>query len=195
MTAADQARYQSEHGPRFGTGECLMRVRQCYQLAARYPSAAEAWQHAEHKHRTSNAAGIPAGVPVFWTGGRHGYGHVAISTGRGYCWSTDIRRDGYFDHVPITLIRQRWGLELVGWAEDLNGARVWNDPAKGFENMDEKQIRQLINEAVEAALFAKIIPVPPGALAARGGARETGQKVSIPDAIYWAWRDSVEDQH
>jgi hypothetical protein len=74
---------------------------------------------------------VPRGYPVFWSGGSAGHGHIAIAAGDGACWSTDIRRPGYFDRVPIDEIRTAWGLTLLGWTTDLNGEPV---PAE-----DEKQ--------------------------------------------------------
>lgn len=118
-------------GPKFGTGLCLREVRTCYGVPAQAPDAAAAWWAAKLRHRTTDPTSIPRGAPVFWTGGTSGHGHIAISTGGGNCWSTDILRAGYFDHVPINLIHQRWGLTLVGWTEDLNSVRVWTpSPAK-----------------------------------------------------------------
>jgi hypothetical protein len=62
---------------------------------------------------------------VFWTGGRHGYGHVALSRGNGSVWSTDYHRVGKVDACRIDEITRDWGLRLVGWTEDINGVRVW----------------------------------------------------------------------
>lgn len=108
-------------------GMCLREVRECYAVAALYPDAATAWHQAERKHRETDPRKIPRGVPVFWTGGSGGFGHVAIATGwsMGRCWSTDILRPGWFDKVPIELIGSKWDMRLVGWTEDLNGVRVW----------------------------------------------------------------------
>lgn len=113
--------------PTSDPGYCLREVRECYAVGRRYTDAAGAWSMARHKHPETDPRKIPRGVPVFWTGGAEGHGHVAIATGwRGLCWSTDILRPGYFDRVPIELITQKWGLRLVGWTEDLNGVRVWD---------------------------------------------------------------------
>jgi hypothetical protein len=112
--------------PTSAPGFCLREVRECYGVAAGAMDAADAWAEAEHKHHETDAATFPRGVPIFWTGGSHGHGHIAIATGYdGMCWSTDIRRPGYFDHVPIEEIADKWGLVLVGWTEDLNGVRVY----------------------------------------------------------------------
>ena len=138
------ARNQSANGPRIDrwlgvstfTGWCLKAVRTCYGVDAhdftptngRDPMAIEAFDAATFK-RVADGRTIPRGVPVFWRGGSTGAGHIAISTGDGDCWSTDIRRPGYFDKVPITEIAQQWGLKLVGWTEDLNGVHIWTPPA------------------------------------------------------------------
>lgn len=141
------ARNQSEHGPRIDrwlgvgtfTGWCLKAVRTCYGVDAhdftpnngRDPLAIEAFDDAAHKHPvgSTQTLSIPRGVPVFWRGGSTGAGHIAISAGDGFCWSTDILRPGFFDKVPVSLIAEKWGLTLVGWTEDLNGVRVWTPPA------------------------------------------------------------------
>ncbi|QLQ11194.1 MAG: hypothetical protein HZY75_13425 [Nocardioidaceae bacterium] len=102
------AAQQASDGPRFEVGTCLMQVRECYDVAARYPDAATAWEHARQQV-TRDPNEIPRGVPVWWTGGAKGHGHVAISLGKGMCWSTDIKRPGYFDRVPIADIGKRWG--------------------------------------------------------------------------------------
>lgn len=110
-------------------GMCLREVRECFGVGPRAEDAAEAWQQAQHKHQQTDPRKIPRGVPVFWTGGTAGHGHVAIATGfAGNCLSTDIRRPGYFDKVPIEEIHDKWGLKLVGWTEDLNGVRVYTPP-------------------------------------------------------------------
>jgi hypothetical protein len=111
--------------PTSEVGMCLREVRECYAVDALYLDAAQAWDQSKHKHRETDPRKIPRGVPVFWTGGAGGHGHVAIGTGFGRCWSTDILRRGFFDRVPISLIGEKWGLELVGWTEDLNGVRVY----------------------------------------------------------------------
>jgi hypothetical protein len=139
------ARDQSENGPRIDRwlgvstyiGWCLKAVRTCYDVDAhdftasngRDPLAHEAYDYAAHKHPTTDPHAIPRGVPVFWRGGSSGAGHIAISTGDGGCWSTDIERNGYFDRVPIASIGTKWGMTLLGWTEDLNGVRVWTAPA------------------------------------------------------------------
>ena len=107
---------------------CLMFVRSCYGVAAREPNAKRAWETAKHRHATTNAAAIPAGVPVFWKTKTVNW-HIAISIGGGYCYSTDIPR-GKVGRIGITDLSRRWGATLLGWTEDLNGVRVYSPPAK-----------------------------------------------------------------
>lgn len=118
--------------PTSEVGFCLREVRECFAVDALYMDAAQAWEQAKHKHRTSDPREVPRGAPVFWTGGSEDHGHIAIGTGWGRCWSTDILRPGYFDRVPIDLIRDKWGMRLVGWTNDLNGVPVYTPNKKGW---------------------------------------------------------------
>lgn len=113
--------------PTSEVGYCLRETRECLGVGAGAPDAISAWEAAKHKHPETDPRKIPRGVPVFWGGSEHG--HVALSSGfGGKCFSTDIRRAGYFDQVPIAEIEEKWGLKLLGWTEDLNGVRVWSPP-------------------------------------------------------------------
>lgn len=105
------------------TGYCLMFVRTCLGIPKKYNSAIEAWEGAKNKRTTGTP---PAGVPLFWRGGK--FGHVALSAGGGYCYSTDIKRRGKVDKVLIGEIKKRWGYTYLGWTLDLNGQPV-NLPA------------------------------------------------------------------
>lgn len=131
-SAVKNARIRSKSDrPTSEAGMCLREVRECFSVGPTTPptdDAAEAWARAKHKHPETDPHKIPRNVPVFWTGGIHGHGHIAIATGDSRCWSTDILRSGYFDRVAIASIQAKWGLTLVGWSEDLNGVRVWSKP-------------------------------------------------------------------
>lgn len=101
---------------------CLKRVRTLLGIPAKYPSAIIAWTHVARADRHPGKQ-PPRGVPVFWRGGK--YGHVALSDGGGWCFSTDIKRRGRLDRVRIDLVTQRWGYDYLGWTETLNGVRVY----------------------------------------------------------------------
>ena len=98
------ARREHRDGVAFGVGMCLQRVRLCYDIPALYPDAATAWLRAGARHPQIDPTQIPRGFPVFWTGGSAGHGHIAISTGGGECWSTDVAHLGHWDKVPIERI-------------------------------------------------------------------------------------------
>jgi len=119
---ADRAAEHAANSTWWGVGYCLRFVRSTAGAPAGTPDASTAWRNANHRHLTGTP---PRGSFVYWTGGGHGYGHIAVSDGRGYCWSTDIRRAGRIDRYPIAGIVARWGnLTYQGWAEDVNGVRV-----------------------------------------------------------------------
>lgn len=108
----------------YATRMCLQFVRLAFGLAARYPDAATAWREAKYRH--AGDKNPPAGVPVFWTGTKNG--HVAMSLGGGLVRSTDVPAKGKVGNVSIATLTARWGMTYVGWAEDLNGVRVYTAP-------------------------------------------------------------------
>lgn len=118
------ARAQHVSGVARWPGLCLVFVHECYDAPAKYGTATIAWQHTHRRHTGTP----PLGVPVYWTGGTHGYGHVALSDGHGYVWSNDVLRHGKIDRVSIGSITRNWGLTYRGWAEDINDIRVWTPP-------------------------------------------------------------------
>lgn len=112
----------------FPVNTCLKQVRLSLGIPAKYPRAIDAWYGAGGRdgvdtHYMADPP-PPAGVPVFWSGGPGSAGHVALSAGGGWVWSTDILRRGHWAKVPISLIHTKWGLKYLGWSETLNGVRV-----------------------------------------------------------------------
>jgi hypothetical protein len=142
-------------------GTCLIFVRSAFDRPAGTPSATAAWNRAVHKHRVSHGSQVPRAVPVLWTGGSHGFGHVAVSLGNGLCRSTDWPSAGRVSTVAIDTITRSWrSLRFQGWSEDLNGGRVWtprpNPPMPdntvalhnlrpGDRNNDVKQMQQRLS--------------------------------------------------
>jgi len=122
------AQRQHEKPSRDWTGWCLVFVRLCFGAPAKARDAATAYAAAERKHPVTSGAQVPRGVPVFWTGGSHGHGHVALSRGGGSVWTTDFVRKGKVDVARIDDITRVWGLRLAGWTEDINGVTVWKAP-------------------------------------------------------------------
>jgi hypothetical protein len=110
-----------------GHGLCLQFARTALDVPAKYGSAVIAWSHVA---RADRHGGVhpPPGVPVFWRIGA--FGHVAVSAGGGYVWSTDILHRGRVDKVRISYLTARWGATYLGWAETLNDRRVYTGTAK-----------------------------------------------------------------
>lgn len=110
----------------FDEGMCLVFVRTAFDVPARFGSAAAAWVGAELKHPVSSGMQVPRGAPVFWTGGSKGFGHVAIGTGNGMCWSSDAAGAGRTAKVNIDELTTRFRIDFKGWTEDVNGIRVFD---------------------------------------------------------------------
>jgi len=110
----------------YQTGMCLKFVRTRYPVAARYGDAATAWRNTKLR-RTGTP---PAGAPIWWTGGSRGYGHVTISAGGGYCYSTDVPGKGRVGKIAISALTRSWGQTYRGWSEDINGVRVMTATAR-----------------------------------------------------------------
>jgi hypothetical protein len=119
--AAQTAR-AAERVTRNPPGYCLQWVHQRAGIPAKYLSASEAWQHAGHKHRGDRTP--PVGAAVYWTGGSHGYGHIAISVGHGKVRSTDAGGEGRVATVPVGWAHRAWGLHYAGWSSSLNGYTI-----------------------------------------------------------------------
>lgn len=119
------ARDWSKRGLFFGVGQCLATVRQYYGVAAGFPTAASSYEAAAHKYPSNDGRDAPRGAPIWWTGGSHGAGHVAISVGGGICLSTDWARPGKIDYARINEITARWGLDYKGPTQEINRVVVW----------------------------------------------------------------------
>ncbi len=108
---------------------CLKFVRTCWGLPLKYETAREAWENAHVKHAFTNVKSIPFGAPVFSRrphAGPDDSGHVFLAGGCNrhgvrVFRSTDIQVLGGVSPCTIDDIQQKWGHEILGWSEDLNG--------------------------------------------------------------------------
>src|SRR5690606_3445553 len=104
----------------------------------------------------------PRGAPVYWTGGSRGYGHIALGLGKGYCLSTDAGGSGRVAKIKIDKLTAWWGHHFQGWAEDVNGVRVYNRKKRKKKKDELEQImawyknkaefEKAITEAARAAV-------------------------------------------
>ena len=100
----------------------LRQVQAWYAIPARDPSAAAAWAAA--CYRRPGDRHPPRGAPVLYTGGSHGFGHIAMALGDGTVRSTDAGGRGHVATVPLDWPERHWGLSYVGWAADLEGTVI-----------------------------------------------------------------------
>lgn len=87
--------------------------------------AVDGWESEPAKYRHPGDRNPPAGVPVAFKGGSHGYGHRAISLGGGKIRSTDMAPDAYSPgHVgttTIAAIERHMNQSYLGWSETMDG--------------------------------------------------------------------------
>lgn len=84
--------------------------------------AVDAWKAAKSKHPGDMEP--PAGVPVYWGGGSKGFGHVAVSIGKGKVRTIDWPVAGKVGTASIAEITRRWGLPYFGWSDDWAGRMI-----------------------------------------------------------------------
>jgi hypothetical protein len=105
-------------------GMCLMWARQMARIPPKYPNATVAARNAPRKMGTP-----PAGTFVYWTGGSRGFGHIAISAGGGYVFSTDYPKRNRVGRAKITAITRGWRQKYVGWSDECNEVRLRSSPS------------------------------------------------------------------
>lgn len=114
--------------------------------------AVDGWKSCKQKHPGDRNP--PAGVPVFWSGGRNGYGHVGISLGNRTFRGTDSPTSGKVGTVGLDWPEQHWGLTYLGWADDLNGVPIPGEPEQPAAPAQTKRYGA-IKAAVEALKVAR----------------------------------------
>jgi len=108
---------------------CLKFVRECWGLPAAEPTAAKAWENAKGKHKFTKVRDIPYGAPVFSRrpdAGPNDSGHIILAGGWNHRGvrifrSVDITVQGGVSVCTLDDLRERWGHEILGWTDDLNG--------------------------------------------------------------------------
>lgn len=109
------------------TNRCQEFTRRSLGVGGGFPSAITAWRGTAKADRSPSRT-PPAGVPCYYSGGK--YGHAVLSAGDGFVYSTDIKRRGKVDKVPLHMVETRWGYRYLGWSRTINGVRIYGkDPA------------------------------------------------------------------
>lgn len=90
-----------------------------------------------HARDITQVNAIPAGVALYWTGGRNDHGHAAVSAGNGYIYSTDLPTNGRIGKVRLDEVRRRWGYTFVGYVTVTgNGYTLTDKPSGPVDKMD-----------------------------------------------------------
>jgi hypothetical protein len=101
----------------------------------RAADAEDGWKAAKKKVAVTSghASSIPAGYPIYFTGGRSDHGHAAVSAGNGQMYSTDLNagktRYGRIGLTPIRTAEIAWGVKLVGYVITDGNGNTFTDPA------------------------------------------------------------------
>lgn len=142
VPAIIHAREQSNHGPAFDVGMCLMQT----EIAAfgRHgfggDTASNGWDLAQHRHPIRKGdtvhrflSNTPRGFFLWFAGGtpsaKHpeGAGHIGLSGAPFFMWSVDRKRPGFWDRVDVNSMFT-WNpshpLRLLGWSEDIGGIKL-----------------------------------------------------------------------
>lgn len=175
--AIAKAKSWSREGVFFGVGQCLRTVRQYYGVSAKYLTAALSYEHSDRKFHRASGVNCPRGVPVYWTGGSSGAGHIAISVGGGLCLSTDWKRQGKIDYARIDDITSHWGLTFEGFTQEINDVIVWrfpipadtvhlNDVQPGDRNDDVLKLKKRLHDKGYKGFIVKSPKFGKGTLAA-----------------------------
>lgn len=119
---AEQTATSAEQSTSNSPGYCLQWSRERATIGALQPDAATAWKHAFNRHPGDRNP--PRGAMVYWLGGSHGYGHIAVSVGGGRVRSTDSGGTGVPATVELSWPEQHWGLPYAGWADNVNDVAI-----------------------------------------------------------------------
>lgn len=138
---ADNAHQYSSTNYYFGYGQCLKFSRSCAEAPGGVYDADAAWANADFKHASGFA---PRGTFVFWRGGEHG--HVAVSEGDGWVWTTDYRRYGKVDLVRQGDITANWNMSVRGWTEDINGVHPIDTNGDWFDMATKAELDDVVQE-------------------------------------------------
>src|SRR4051794_31663478 len=107
-------------------GWCLKSVRDWYEIGPYWPDAALAWKNCKHPRPGDRHP--PRGAAVFWTGGSHDHGHIALSLGQGMIRSPDSGGPNRVATVELDWPETHWGLRYAGWTWNFNGVRIPHKP-------------------------------------------------------------------
>lgn len=155
VRTAEQTAESAEATASNEPGYCLKWCRLRADIPSLYPDAATAWKYAHHRHKGDREP--PRGAMVFWLGGSHGYGHIAVAVGNGKVRSTDAGGAGRVATVDVGWVEANWGLPFAGWSDNVNDVVI---PGVGAE-MNEDDWKRM-EDLVEQVWSEKMTVTQPG---------------------------------
>jgi hypothetical protein len=120
-------RYQERYGRAFDSGMCLKETHDAYLVPSDgTPDATTGWERTRRKffHRW-----VP-GAFMWWTGGSHGHGHVAICAWKkGFIRTVDYPHMGHWNTVTVAELEKAWpNIKYAGMSLDIDGVKVRRMP-------------------------------------------------------------------
>jgi hypothetical protein len=96
--------------------DCLRFVANAYGYSHAGSVSAWEWWHALPEDLCHYDHSAPAGSLMVWKGGTKGYGHVAVSDGRGSVYTSGWARGDRIALVVASAIGTRWHMSNSRWA-------------------------------------------------------------------------------
>lgn len=165
QTYANAKRF-SEQKKYIDYGMCLMWARTMANIPAKYGYALLAAKHASRRMGTP-----PAGTFVYFKhrdNRRDDLGHISISAGKGYTYTTDYPKANRVGKTKINTLSSRWGLQFIGWSDECNDFRLRAGPTPPAPKPGPRKPRDLPQPRARIVFDSKIHP---------------GQKHS--DSVWW----------
>lgn len=117
MVSAEQAVAKARSVKTYAVGRCDEFVAKMYGFGSSgYATAVKNWEATPSGLKHPGDYNAPVGALMYWSGGRTGAGHVAISLGNGSIISTDATGPGVVGQISARVPTDQWGHPYLGWA-------------------------------------------------------------------------------
>lgn len=133
---------------------CLALTRTARGIDPMYASAIQAWHGAKHKHPLTSGANwskVPVGAPIYYHSST--YGHIVtfagVTNAGPLCYTNDVAGHGKVSMVSPLWFISHWRQPILGWTEDINGARISFQPPKPIKPNPTNTVS--LRDAVKAA--------------------------------------------
>lgn len=103
-------------------GDCLVYVRDVFEIAAKYLTATIAWQNTQYPHAGEQPPSNNA-VPIWFSLTSNADGHVAVWD-KGTIYTTTAQGDMTFNNIQALMDYINEGIVYLGWSEDIDNVRV-----------------------------------------------------------------------